>query len=105
MADIARSKIYLDPLVTELKPTPAFYIAEVDPQEYYARNPNQPYCRYVVEPKVAKFRKQVLGQSEAEPRRCSPVRIIDKELFPRHPLDTARATGGKAAIRPITTIR
>ncbi|MES2562585.1 MAG: peptide-methionine (S)-S-oxide reductase MsrA [Pseudomonadota bacterium] len=58
IAEITQAKLYRDPVVTELKPTPAFYVAEVDHQEYYARNPNQPYCQYVVAPKVAKFRKQ-----------------------------------------------
>ena len=45
------------PIVTELAPADTFYIAEVEHQEYYERNPYQPYCMMVVEPKVAKFRK------------------------------------------------
>ena len=34
-----------------------FYSAEDYHQDYYANNPNQPYCQYVVGPKVEKFRK------------------------------------------------
>ncbi len=45
------------PVVTEVAPADTFYIAEVEHQEYYARNPYQPYCMMVVEPKVVKFRK------------------------------------------------
>jgi peptide-methionine (S)-S-oxide reductase len=42
--------------VTEVTPASAFYIAEDYHQEYFANNPRQPYCSYVVAPKVEKFR-------------------------------------------------
>ena len=58
MAQITQARLYRDPLVTELRPASTFFVAEVDHQEYYARNPNRPYCQYVVAPKVVKFRKQ-----------------------------------------------
>ena len=47
-----------DPIVTELTPLEAFYEAEDYHQEYYRENPVQPYCRVVIAPKVAKFRKK-----------------------------------------------
>jgi peptide-methionine (S)-S-oxide reductase len=47
-----------DPIVTEIKPLTIFYEAEDYHQEYFANNPNQPYCRLVINPKVQKFRKQ-----------------------------------------------
>jgi len=50
------------PVVTELKPFEAFYPAEDYHQEYFKRNPNQPYCRVAIAPKVAKFRKQYLDR-------------------------------------------
>lgn len=50
------------PVVTEVAPAGTFYIAEAEHQEYYERNPYQPYCRMVVEPKVAKFRKHFVGK-------------------------------------------
>jgi peptide-methionine (S)-S-oxide reductase len=46
------------PIVTEVTPASKLYIAEDYHQEYFARNGGQPYCQWVVAPKVAKFRKQ-----------------------------------------------
>ena len=46
------------PVVTELTPFSAFYRAEEYHQDYFAKNPNAGYCRVVIAPKVAKFRKQ-----------------------------------------------
>jgi peptide-methionine (S)-S-oxide reductase len=45
------------PIVTELEPIAAFYPAEEYHQNYFARNPGQPYCQAVVAPKVSKTRK------------------------------------------------
>jgi peptide-methionine (S)-S-oxide reductase len=47
-------------IVTQVVPASTFYLAEDYHQEYFANNPNQPYCMFVVAPKVAKFRKQFL---------------------------------------------
>ena len=46
------------PIVTQLAPLENFYPAEDYHNEYYSQNPNQPYCRFVIDPKVAKFRTQ-----------------------------------------------
>ena len=54
--EFTEAKLWDDPIVTEVKPFEAFYIAPDYHQEYFANNPNQPYCRAVVAPKVAKFR-------------------------------------------------
>lgn len=54
------TKVWKDPIVTEVTPATAFYMAEGYHQEYFARNSYQPYCQVVVAPKVAKFRKQFL---------------------------------------------
>ena len=43
--------------VTELKRVENYWRAEDYHQHYFARNPNQGYCAFVVAPKVAKFRK------------------------------------------------
>ncbi|MEW5987234.1 MAG: peptide-methionine (S)-S-oxide reductase MsrA [Chloroflexota bacterium] len=45
------------PIVTEIAPFDAFYPAEAYHQEYYDHNPNQSYCRVVIDPKVRKFRQ------------------------------------------------
>lgn len=57
MQNITAQKIWDNPIVTELTKIDKFYPAEDYHQEYFANNANQPYCRVVVAPKVAKFRK------------------------------------------------
>lgn len=51
-------KLYDIPIVTQVAPAGQWYEAESYHQEYFARNPLQGYCQFVVGPKVAKFRKQ-----------------------------------------------
>lgn len=51
-------KLYEFPIVTQVVPAGQWYQAEAYHQEYFARNPFQGYCQFVVGPKVAKFRKQ-----------------------------------------------
>ena len=58
--DLDSQKIWEQPIVTTVEPFENFYIAEDYHQEYFARNPFQPYCQAVVAPKVAKFRKRFL---------------------------------------------
>jgi peptide-methionine (S)-S-oxide reductase len=58
IATLTKDKVFDQPIVTEVVPAGPFYVAEDYHQEYFARNPSQPYCTYVVNPKVAKFRKQ-----------------------------------------------
>ncbi|MBN2304893.1 MAG: peptide-methionine (S)-S-oxide reductase MsrA [Anaerolineae bacterium] len=62
IAEITSAGIWNDPIVTEIAPLETFYPAEDYHQEYYERNPQQGYCRVVIEPKVAKFRKQYLDK-------------------------------------------
>ncbi len=45
------------PVVTEISATQKFYVAEEYHQNYFNLNPRQGYCRFVVGPKVAKFKK------------------------------------------------
>ena len=54
--------VYDRPIVTEIAPFRAFYRAEDYHQEFFRRNPSQPYCAAVVAPKVAKFRKEHLSR-------------------------------------------
>jgi peptide-methionine (S)-S-oxide reductase len=58
IADFTREKVFDRPIVTQLESAAPFYVAEDYHQEYFAKNPTQSYCTYVVTPKVAKFRKQ-----------------------------------------------
>jgi len=56
--EVTAAGIWTKPVVTEVKPFKAFYKAEDYHQDYFANNPNQPYCQVIIAPKVAKFRKQ-----------------------------------------------
>ncbi|MCS7068276.1 MAG: peptide-methionine (S)-S-oxide reductase MsrA [Meiothermus sp.] len=54
----AQQEVWENPIVTELVAFERFYPAEGYHQQYFKRNPDQPYCVFVVGPKVTKFRKQ-----------------------------------------------
>ncbi len=56
--EITEEGIFDDDIVTEVTEFTKFYAAEDYHQDYFANNPNQPYCAAVVNPKVGKFRKQ-----------------------------------------------
>lgn len=63
IAQMTRDKVWSSSrIVTEVTPAETFWMAESYHQEYYARNPGQGYCMFVVEPKVQKFRKHFLGK-------------------------------------------
>jgi|SRR5688572_22312854 len=58
IAKLQKQGIFRDPIVTEVTAASQFHMAEDDHQEYFARvGRANPYCSYVIEPKVAKFRK------------------------------------------------
>lgn len=61
MAELTAARLWPNPIVTQVAPLDRFYPAEAYHQDYFANNPNQPYCQVVVAPKVAKFRKQYLA--------------------------------------------
>lgn len=56
--EITEAKLWPARLATEIVPLQAFYPAEAEHEDYFARNPWTGYCQAVVAPKVAKFRKQ-----------------------------------------------
>jgi len=62
IAQVNAQKIWDDPIVTQVVDAAPFYPAEDYHQDYYAKNPNQGYCRVVIAPKVAKFRSQQLAR-------------------------------------------
>jgi peptide-methionine (S)-S-oxide reductase len=49
-------KLFADPIVTEIQPLPKFYAAENYHQDYFRNNPNAPYCRMVIAPKLNKLK-------------------------------------------------
>ena len=50
-------KVYDNPIVTQVEPAKAFYLAENYHQNFYNNNSNQGYCKFVIEPKLEKFEK------------------------------------------------
>ena len=57
IAELTAEKLWRDRVVTEIAGKATFYPAETYHQDYFSRNGGQPYCAFVVAPKVAKFRK------------------------------------------------
>ena len=58
IAELEREGALPRPIVTEVRPATTFYVAEDYHQEYFRNNPQQPYCSFVVSPKVKKFREK-----------------------------------------------
>ena len=52
------SDLWPEPIVTEISQLDKFYKAEEYHQDYYKLNPNQPYCRLVIDPKIRKLKKE-----------------------------------------------
>lgn len=55
--ELDRSGAFNKPIVTAIEPFKNFYPAEKYLQNYYENNPDQAYCRFVIRPKLEKFRK------------------------------------------------
>ena len=58
IAELTASKQWHDPIVTAIEPAQKFYIAEDYHQDYFDNNRRQPYCMFVVAPKVEKFEEK-----------------------------------------------
>jgi peptide-methionine (S)-S-oxide reductase len=72
--EIAASRIWRGKIVTEIAPLATFYPAEEYHRDYFARHPEQAYCRMVIEPKVAKFRAHFVDRLRASPSPAEPGR-------------------------------
>lgn len=53
-----RSGYFNKPIVTAIEPYKNFFVAEENHQNFYKNNPNQPYCRFRIDPKIDKLQKQ-----------------------------------------------
>ena len=58
ISELADAGQFHQPIVTELQPLETFYEAEPYHREYYRRNQNQPYCQFVIAPKIEKLQKR-----------------------------------------------
>ena len=56
-AGLNESRVFENPIATEIEPFTVFYPAEKYHQNYYNNNGAQPYCSFVIRPKVEKFKK------------------------------------------------
>ncbi len=61
-ADIGQQKLYPGKVVTEIVPFTKFYKAENYHQDYYNKNSYQPYCQYVIDPKIQKLKKEFAAE-------------------------------------------
>ncbi len=55
--DLSSTGIFDKPIITQVEPLKKFYPAETYHQKYYLKNPNQPYCRLIIDPKLKKLLK------------------------------------------------
>ena len=62
IAELGKQRVWHAPIVTEIVPLETFYPAEGYHQDYFENNPGQGYCRIIIAPKVAKFRKEHLAR-------------------------------------------
>jgi len=62
IAELEREHAYGAPIVTAVAPATELWIAEDYHQEYFKNNAGEPYCTWVVAPKVQKFRQHFLAK-------------------------------------------
>lgn len=65
IAELSAAHTWPDPIVTTVEPAKRFFVAENYHQEYYANNSSQPYCQFVVAPKLKKFQKKFAQKMKA----------------------------------------
>lgn len=66
-SDLEKQGVFSKPITTTIEPFEAFYPAEDEHKNFYERNPNQPYCQIVIDPKIAKFRKHFAAYVQHNP--------------------------------------
>lgn len=66
IAELTAAHIFDRPIVTEVTAAPTFWPAEDYHQRYFEGNPDQPYCRFVVAPKLAKFSEKFAERLKAK---------------------------------------
>lgn len=67
IAACTAERVFESSIVTEVAPFDAFFAAEAHHQGYYGRNAEQPYCRAMIAPKLAKLRQHFASRLRAEP--------------------------------------
>jgi peptide-methionine (S)-S-oxide reductase len=64
IANLTAERAFEEPIVTEVSQLDRFWPAESYHQDYYRRNTAQPYCTFVISPKLAKYRKLLAGKDK-----------------------------------------
>jgi peptide-methionine (S)-S-oxide reductase len=67
ITELEKGGVFPGAIVTEVAELDEFYPAEAYHQEYYRSNLNQPYCTFLIDPKVAKFRQQFTDRLKTAP--------------------------------------
>lgn len=57
IGELETAHTFGSPIVTEVVPYTVFFPAEIEHREFYERNPNSPYCQYIIDPKIQKLYK------------------------------------------------
>ena len=65
-AELEKESVYDKPIVTEITPFTNFYVAENYHKDYYDRNKDQPYCNFVIDPKIHKLLQQYGNEIKEE---------------------------------------
>jgi peptide-methionine (S)-S-oxide reductase len=65
IAEMTAAKVFPEPIVTTVEPASKFYVAEGYHQNYYNENSRQPYCMFVISPKLAKFEEKFAEKMRA----------------------------------------
>lgn len=65
IGELAREGVFDAPIVTEVRELPPFFAAESYHQDYYRRHTSQPYCTFVISPKLRKFREKFAAKRKA----------------------------------------
>ncbi|WBL24179.1 peptide-methionine (S)-S-oxide reductase MsrA [Zunongwangia sp. HGR-M22] len=55
IAELEKQEVFQDPIVTEVTEASAFYEAEAEHFDFYNQNREQPYCQYIIDPKIQKL--------------------------------------------------
>ena len=66
IAELDDAQVWDKPIVTEVTPLAPFYPAEAYHQDYYENNAHQPYCQFVVRPKLEKFRQKFTARRKSK---------------------------------------
>lgn len=67
--EMGEQRLFPKAIATRVEPAPKFWMAEPEHHDYYAGNSDQPYCQYVVAPKIAKFREHFAARRRGDHNR------------------------------------